>query len=255
MWNDMPKRWYEAYERGRPGYLPEAVGIPGVPSSATVLDLGAGTGKLTRLLVSAFVRVVAVEPDDEMRHLLIALCPEAEAHAGTAEQIPLSDASVDAVFAAECFHWFDTERALAEVGRVLRPRGTLVLMWNVPAGPTEPSIADAEQLLDQHWPKRVDLPLDLNYLKLGRYGNEKWRLAFTQSAFEELQQARLPNPQTVDPEGLVAFFASMGWIDGLPDEDRLSLLDQVRSLLTAAEYRLPWETHVHWTRLAAPSER
>jgi hypothetical protein len=61
--------------------------------------------------------------------------------------------------------------------------------------------------------------------------------------------ARLPNPQTVDAEGLVAFFASMGWIDGLPDEARLPLLDQIRSLLTAAEYRLSWETHVHWTRL------
>jgi ubiquinone/menaquinone biosynthesis C-methylase UbiE len=247
----MPRRWYEDYERGRPGYPSEAVRVAGLPSSATVLDLGAGTGKLTRLLGSAFVRVIAVEPDDEMRRLLVAHSPEAEVLAGSAEQIPVADASVDAVFAAECFHWFDTEHALAEVSRVLRPRGALVLMWNVPSGPTEPPIAPVERLLNQHWPKGLDLPLDLNYLKLGRYGNEKWRLAFTQSAFEELRQARLPNPQTVDAEGLVAFFGSMGWISGLPDEGRL-LLDDVRSVLTATEYRLPWETHVHWTRLATP---
>jgi SAM-dependent methyltransferase len=254
MWDDMPVRWYEDYERGRPGYPPEAVDVVGLPSGATVLDLGAGTGKLTRLLISRFVRVRAVEPDEEMRRLLIPLCPEAEVHAGSAEQIPVADASVDAVFAAECFHWFDTERALAEVARVLRPQGALVLMWNVPAGPVEPSIAAVERLLDQHWPKGLDLPLDLNYLKLGRFNNPQWRVAFAQSAFGELQETRMPNPQTVDPEGLVSFLGSMGWISGLPDEGRL-LLDEVRSLLTAAEYRLPWETHVHRTRLASPAER
>jgi SAM-dependent methyltransferase len=251
----MPKRWYEDYERGRPGYPAEAVDVAGLPSSATVLDLGAGTGKLTRLLVSRFVRVVAVEPDDEMRRLLVALCPQAQVLPGSAEQIPLADASVDAVFAAECFHWFDNQRALTEIARVLGSRGTLVLMWNVPAGPTEPSIAAVERLLDRHWPKKADLPLDLNYLKLHGYASGEWRLVFTQSGFEELQEARVPNPQSVNPDGLVAFFASMGWIADIPDVDRLALLDAVRSQLTATEYRLPWETHVYWTRLVEPAER
>jgi SAM-dependent methyltransferase len=246
----MPKRWYEAYERGRPGYPLEALGIADVASSATVLDLGAGTGKLTRLLASKFSHVIGVEPDDEMRRLLIARCPDAEALTGNAEQIPLADASVDAVFAAQCFHWFANERALAEIGRVLRRRGTLVLMWNLPAGRTEPSIAAVERLLEPHWPKGWDLPLDLG-LSGGGHGSGDWRVAFEQSAFEALREARVPNPQAVDAAGLVAFFASMGWIDGLPDEDRLPLLDQVRSLLTATEYRQPWETHVYWTRLAA----
>lgn len=251
----MPKRWYEDYERGRPGYPAEAVDVAGLPSSATVLDLGAGTGKLTRLLVSRFVRVVAVEPDDEMRRLLVALCPQAQVLPGSAEQIPLADASVDAVFAAECFHWFDNQRALTEIARVMGSRGTLVLMWNVPAGPTEPSIAAVERLLDRHWPKKADLPLDLNYLKLHGYASGEWRLVFRQSGFEELQEARVPNPQSVHPYGLVAFFASMGWIADIPDVDRLALLDAVRSQLTATEYRLPWETHVYWTRLVEPTER
>ena len=251
----MPKRWYEDYERGRPGYPAKALDVAGLPSTATVLDLGAGTGKLTRLLVSKFVRVVAVEPDDEMRRLLVALCPVAQVLAGSAAQIPLADASVDVVFAAECFHWFDNRSALTEIARVLRSRGTLILLWNVPAGPAEPSIAAVERLLDRHWPKKADLPLDLNYLKLHDYASGEWRLVFTRSGFEELQAARVPNPQSISPDELVAFFGSMGWIANIPDRDRLPLLGAVRSQLTATEYLLPWETHVYWTRLAKPAER
>jgi SAM-dependent methyltransferase len=244
-------RWPEDYERGRPGWPPEVVDTPGLPPAATVLELGAGTGKLTHLLVSTFSRVVAVEPAEAMRRLLVSLCPEAEALAGSAEEIPLADASVDAVLAAECFSWFDGERALAEIARVLRPRGVLVLMWNLPAGPTEPSIEAVEQLLRRRGPGRTKFgadPLDLNPT---RYASGEWRLPFADSPFEELQETRLPNPQTVDRDGLVAFFASMGWIADLPDVDRLPLLDEVRSLLPAAEYQRPWETHVHWTRLSA----
>ena len=75
-------------------------------------------------------------------------------------------------------------------------------------------------------------------------------LLFDKSAFEELEEARIPNPQSVDKEALVAFFGSMGWIAELPDERRTPLLDEVRSLLAAPEYALPWETRVYWARLA-----
>jgi SAM-dependent methyltransferase len=247
-------RWPEEYERGRPGWPAEVVDIPRLPPGATVLELGAGTGKLTRLLVSAFGRVVAVEPAEAMRRLLVALCPEAEVLAGTAQEIPLADASVYAVFAAEAFHWFDDERSLAEIARVLRPGGALVLMWNLPAGPTEPSIAAVEQLLTERAPKRSEVtyyPLDLDG---PQYTSGKWRLAFADSPFEPLRELRLPNPQTLGRDGLVAFFASMGWIADLSDADRLPLLTEVRSSLAAAEYRRPWETHVHWTRLTAELE-
>ena len=243
-------RWPEDYERGRPGWPPEVVDVPGVPPPATVLDLGAGTGKLTRLLASRFGRVVAVEPAEGMRRLLVALCPEAEVLAGTAQEIPLADASVDAVFAAEAFHWFYDEGALAEIARVLRPRGALVLMWNLPAGPTEPSIAAVEQLLTQRGPNPREVSYDPLDLDGPQYTSGEWRLAFADSPFQPLQETRLPNPQTLDRDGLVAFFASMGWLADLPDADRLPLLDEVRSLLGAAEYQRPWETHVHWTRLA-----
>jgi SAM-dependent methyltransferase len=128
-------------------------------------------------------------------------CPEAEVLTGTAEEIPLPDASIDAVFVAQAFHNFSDEPALAEIARELRPG--------------------------------------------------EWGFALAESAFEPLRAARIPNPQTVDRDGLVAFFASMGWIADLPDLERLPLLEEVRSLLADAEYERPWETHVRWTRLAA----
>ena len=245
-------RWPEDYERGRPGWPAEVVDVPGLPPEATVLELGAGTGKLTRLLVSTFGRVIAVEPAEAMRRLLTSLCPEAEALAGTAEEIPLENASVDAVFAAEAFHRFDGERALAEIARVLRPGGPLVLLWNLPAGPTRPSIAAAERFLQERAPgDRAELGYDPVDLNTTRYESGAWREPFAESPFEELREARLPNPQTIDRDGLVAFFASMGWIGDLPDEERLPLLDDLRSLLAAAEYERQWETRVHWARLAA----
>ncbi len=209
-----------------------------------MLDLGAGTGKLTRRLVSAFDRVVAVEPADAMRRMLVSLCPQAEAVSGTAEEIPVADASVDAVFAAQSFHKFDDDRPVAEVARVLRPGGAVVLMFNVPAGPWMPSAAAAEELLTERGPSQVPyIPLDLGS---PGYAANDWPLAVP--SFEPLEELRLPNPQTLDRDGLVAFYASMGWVGDLPDDERLPLLAEVRRLLTAGEYRRLWETQVYWTR-------
>ena len=215
-----------------------------------MLDLGAGTGKLTRLLLPRFSRVVAVEPAEPMRRMLETLCAGAEALSGTGQNIPLADGLVDAVFAAQAFHWFDDRRAVAELARVLRPCGALVLMWNVPAGPWEPSTAAAEELLLGRAPRPGDVsydPLDLG--RGGRLASDDWTLAA--SSFEPLQATRLPNLQALDREGLVAYYASMGWLADLPDPERLPLLAEVRTLLDAAEYRRLWETQVHWTRLAA----
>jgi ubiquinone/menaquinone biosynthesis C-methylase UbiE len=216
-----------------------------------VLELAAGTGKLTRLLVTRFERVVAVEPAEPMRRRLARVCPGAEALAGSAEEIPVADASVDAVFVAEAFHHFDVEHALQEIARVLRPRGALVLMWNIPAGPWEPSIAAVEEMLDERINRLGALSYDPLDLGGTQYTSRRWSLPFAASAFEELEEARFANPQTVDREGLVAFLASMAWIADLPDPERQSLLAQIRSRLTHDQYRRVWDTHVHWTRLAA----
>jgi SAM-dependent methyltransferase len=120
----------DEYERGRPGYPAEAIDWALGPAPLDVLDVGAGTGKLTHAIAAAGHRVTAVEPLAEMRELLAAGVPGAHLLEGTAERLPLADASVDAVVAGAAFHWFDQERALLEIGRVLRPGGALALLGN-----------------------------------------------------------------------------------------------------------------------------
>jgi SAM-dependent methyltransferase len=117
----------EAYARTRPQYAPAALDRAAtelaLEAGATVLDLGAGTGNLTRALLERFAAVIAVEPDERMRAQF-----EGEVCAGSAEAIPLADASVDAVFAGEAFHWFDTKPAISEIARVVRPGGGLAAL-------------------------------------------------------------------------------------------------------------------------------
>lgn len=241
--------WHDDYERGRPGWPVEAVSVGGVPESATVLELGAGTGKLTRLLIERFDRVVAVEPDRGMLAVLRQACPDADIRHGNAEAIPVETGSVDAVYAAESFHWFDGAHAIPEVERVLRPRGVLVMMWNVPGGPTEPSTAEAERLLTEAAPPRDELghdPVDLNTT---RFSSMAWREPLAGSRFEQLQELRIANPHRLDRAALLAFFASMAWFGELAESRRRQLLERVRTLLTADEYTQSWETRLFWTRL------
>jgi SAM-dependent methyltransferase len=190
-----------------------------------------------------------VEPDEGMRRVLIARCPEARVLAGSAEEIPVADDSADAVFAAESFHWFDRERAPAEIARVLRPRGVLVLMWNLPAGPTEPSIEAVERLVAEVGPREGELDYDSLDLNHRRFASGDWRRTLAGAPFEELREVRLVSSQTLDPDALVSFLASMGWVADLAEDHRRSFLAEVRSRLTASEYRRPWETRLYWTRL------
>jgi SAM-dependent methyltransferase len=120
----------DSYERARPGYPDDAIGWLVPKAGARVLDLGAGTGKLTRQLVAAGHDVVAVEPLPAMRAALSTAVPQARALAGSAEQIPLPDADVDAVVVGQAWHWFDHAVAAAQIARVLRAGGTLGLAWN-----------------------------------------------------------------------------------------------------------------------------
>jgi SAM-dependent methyltransferase len=229
-------RWADDYERGRPGWPAEAMTVAGTPPGATVLDVGAGTGKLTRLLVARFARVVAVEPSRAMRRLLAQQCPAAELHAGTADALPLADAAVDAVFAAQALHWFDDDRSAAELARVLRPGGALVALFNAPANPIEPSVSAAEAVLLARAPADIDYdPLDLGH-------DRRPELA----PFAPFEHARFTHRQVLDPDSLVAFYASMGWLADLPDDERLPLLAAVRERLTASEYARAWTTEVYW---------
>ena len=120
----------EAYDRGRPAYPTEAVAWLTGGEAKVVLELGAGTGKLTRQLVDAGHAVFATDPDEAMLEVLRERVPEVSARSATAEDIPANDRSVDVVVVAQAFHWFDHEVALAEIARVLKPGGHLALVWN-----------------------------------------------------------------------------------------------------------------------------
>lgn len=120
----------DAYERGRPPYPPEAVAWLVAEHARTVVDLGAGTGKLTRALRAPGREVIAVEPSVGMREKFSEVLPDVRVMEGTGESIPLPDSSVDTLVCAQAWHWVDAERAVPEAARVLRPGGRLSLVWN-----------------------------------------------------------------------------------------------------------------------------
>jgi SAM-dependent methyltransferase len=233
------------YELGRPSWPAEAIDLVSrdlrLGSEAAVLDLGAGTGKLTRLLAQRFARVVAVEPVDDMRVLIP---PQAEVLGGTAEEIPLPDRSVAAVFCGESFHWFDWPRAITEIVRVLQPSGGLAVMWNRPSGGLlhsaewPPGVSDAlDRLVDPSPPAR-------------RYHSFAWRDALSDSPFEELRFAAVPNEGEIGREALVARIASWSQVAVLPDDEREAFVAEIAEYLTEPTYRVTLETHLYWTRLA-----
>ena len=138
----------DEYERARPEYPAEAVDRAvaelALTAESTVLDLAAGTGKLTRALQARTAHVIAVEPDEGMRAKI-----DGDVRAGRAESIPVDDDAVDAVFVADAFHWFDASSAIAEIRRVLRPAGGIALLWN--HWPIPEDVPDAKAALDRVW--------------------------------------------------------------------------------------------------------
>jgi SAM-dependent methyltransferase len=146
----------DAYERGRPTYPEDAVRWLAGDEPRDVVDLGAGTGKLTRALVALGHRVTAIEPLPEMLELLPATAPGAFAILGNAEIIPLPDASTDVVTSAQAFHWFDHAAALPEIARVLRPGGRLAIVWNVRAE-REPWLKRLSELIGSEGTSAIDV--------------------------------------------------------------------------------------------------
>lgn len=225
----------ETYDRVRPPYsrvlLDRAERLLELDSHARVLDLGAGTGRVTRELALRFEHVVAVEPDERMRAL------HGEALEGSAEAIPVEDESVDAVFVGEAFHWFDPDAAIPEIARVLRPRGGLAILWTH-WWETEPPVPEeALALLREPWERSQS------------QRRPPWRGAFDGSPFEPLRVERDTNEVTVDPDELLTLYSTTSALATLPGTEREALFDRVRPLL-AGPYRLPLKHDLTWTRLA-----
>jgi ubiquinone/menaquinone biosynthesis C-methylase UbiE len=235
------------YERGRPEwpgeFLDRIVAEMGIGPDATVLDLGAGTGKLTRALGPRFATVVAVEPDDAMRAVLEEVVPAAESLAGSAEAIPLADGSVDAVFSGEAFHWFATNETLAELARVLRPLGWLAFFWNIFQSEEPPLSAEARALLDEAF-ERGGIP-GLQKVLSGR-----WREPFAASPFEELREDAYEYELDIDRDDWIARMLSVSSIAVQPEEDRAELAERLRELRAPGDTRQRFRIAAYWTRLA-----
>ena len=237
----------DAYERGRPEYSLEAfdwlVRQLEIGPGARVLDLAAGTGKLTRQLAPTGAKVVAVEPVPEMREKLAEAVPTAELLNGMAERIPLPDHSVDAVVVGQAFHWFDGVRALSEIHRVLRPSGALGLIWQA-RDPSRPWVARLDEIIDRHAGAEP------------RFKSGAWRAAFEATTlFEPLQEAAFEHVHRGDRGTIIDRVASISYIAAMDEARRAVVLDEVRELLasdaeTAGEalVELPYRAHVYWTR-------
>jgi SAM-dependent methyltransferase len=215
----------DAYDRGRPGYPPAVVAAVadavGLAPGARVLDLGAGTGNLSRALAAAGFDVVAVEPLAGMRAVAARKLGDDRVLEGTAEAIPLPDASADAVVVADAFHWFDTPRALPEIRRVLRRGGALALLANVP-GWTDPApdwAIELGRLLDELRPEHP------------AFTGDAYAALEADPAFAPREQQTVSHDHVTDREGLVANVASISYVGGLPDAERSAVLARVDELL------------------------
>ncbi|HEY0226946.1 MAG TPA: class I SAM-dependent methyltransferase [Mycobacterium sp.] len=200
-----------AYERGRPSYPPEAIDWLLPRGARKVLDLGAGTGKLTTRLVERGLDVVAVDPIPDMLELLRTSLPETRALLGTAEEIPLEDNSVDAVLVAQAWHWVDPERAIPEVARVLRPGGRLGLVWNTRD-------------------ERLGWVRELGQI-IGSDGDGHRFDVELPPPFTERQRHQVEWTNYLTPQALIDLVASRTYCITSPAEVRTRTLDQVRQLL------------------------
>jgi SAM-dependent methyltransferase len=213
----------ELYERVRPGYSGEAVDCLArslrLSDGGLLVELGAGTGKLTRSLLSAGATIIAVEPVQAMRTMFATVLPRVAVVGATAEALPFRAAGTDAVAVGQAFHWFYADAALTEIHRVLRPGGRLGLIWNA-REESVPWVGALSQLIAAYV---GDGP---------NYRSDAWRDAFAGSTlFGPLERATFRTEQPTDPEGVVDRVATISYIAALPEGRRRQVADDVRALL------------------------
>ena len=232
----------QAYERARPEY-PEAavaalVTALSLGPGTTVVDLGAGTGKLTRSLVPTGARLVAVEPLAGMRSELARAVPAARVVAAPAEALPLAGGVADAVVAAQAFHWFSGAEAVAEIHRVLRPGGCLGLVWN-------------ELVWSLPWVARLGAILDPLAGSVPRFRTGRWRRSLDRSdLFGPLEARRFPHSRPLGRESVVEWVATTSFVAVLPEEEKAGVLRRVAAAVSAEPepVDVPYETCVYWCR-------
>ena len=229
------------YERARPTYPPEAIALLrthlGVGPGGRVLDLAAGTGKLTRLLVAAGAAVTAVEPVPGMREQLVAAVPGVAVLDGTAEAIPFDDGSFDVVTVAQAFHWFRFDEALVEIRRVLRPGGGLAIVFNERDG-REPWVGQWNEVID--WHART----------IARYQATDWTAVLAGGGFGGVGSEVVEWSETMDRDRLAGRVRSVSYIAELPAAEQQVLVDRVLAIVGRfpETFPVPYRTHVWWAR-------
>ena len=232
----------DAYDRGRPSYPQESVDLIvdefGINPATTVVDLAAGTGKFTALLVPSGARVVAVEPVAEMRETLARTVPGVEVHDGTAENMPFADRFAGVVTVAQAFHWFDPGDALAEMARVLEPGGGLALLWNR-RDESVPWVRQMSEVLRWHEFAQSD------------YDQVDWRAVIAESGlFADVERTTFTYEQDLDRDGLAERVRSVSYIAAKEPDERDQLVQKVLQLVDDKPERfpLPYNTLVFWCR-------
>ena len=240
------------YDDVRPEYDPESLRraeeVLGLTAESCVIDLAAGSGKLTRPLVARFAEVVAVEPNDSMRVVLAGRSAGVKVLAGTAERMPLPDDSADAVFVGDAFHWFDGPAAVAELRRVLRPRGGVALLWNHWWSDGDDRMVNT---LDPPLPAEAQALFDEVYYSSGRAAARAEMAApleaFAGDSFEPLVEEAFSRSTVLSGAEVVALYATVSAVASLPPADREELKRAALALLEPS-YRLEITTVLQWTR-------
>jgi SAM-dependent methyltransferase len=211
----------ETYERARPEYPVAAVegmlGTTGITDGARVLDLAAGTGKLTRQLSARGASCVALEPSEAMRTVFEQVLPNVPLIAGTAESIPVATGSMEAVVVAQAFHWFDPQRSLAEIARVLCPKGWLALIWNE-RDESDPTMAELVRV--SKWDRNQPYPM----------GKDFGKLVDQSRLFGPVERTKFQFVISVDRQRLVEQVSSRSYVRVMEEHDRQALLDRVAEL-------------------------
>jgi SAM-dependent methyltransferase len=234
----------QTYVRGRPDYPPAllawlreqlALGI-----GKAAIDLGAGTGKFTKMLLKTGATVIAVEPIDAMRAELTKNLPGVQGIAGTAQAMNLPDATSDALLCAQAFHWFATEQALHEIHRVLKPGGKLGLVWNV-----------RDESVD--WVAAITAIINHYEADTPRYHKNEWKRPFKGALLSRLRETHFPYQHIGTPQQVIVDrFLSVSFIAALPDTERTNVGQQLTQLIATHPQikgreiiAFPYQTHAY----------
>lgn len=235
----------DAYVAARPSYHPDLVAhLAAKWGGGVVGEIGAGTGKFTAQMVAAGLTVIAVEPVAAMREALRESCPTVDSRAGTAEDLPFDDASVDVIVASQSFHWFDHQPALREISRALKPGGHLVTVWNV-RDESIPWVAAWSSVVNQH---EGTTP---------RWKDMTWRRAIDDDArFAFVEDWQVPNPWPTTRDGVAARALSTSFIASLPRDEQDKVAADIRDIVRdfAEPFDYPYRSELQaWRRVEPQS--